>query len=125
MKHLLTLEEFNEAISANTLCVIDFYAQWCGPCKRLAPRYEELSKEHKSAHFYKVDVDEAGEIASKCKINALPTFKFYRNGEELESFEGANAERLEDTIVRLNQKDDVVNVYEVREKKEKRAKSSH
>lgn len=102
MKHLNDLEELKEAIASDSLTVIDFYAQWCGPCKRLAPRYQELSDEHTTVNCYKVDVDEADGIAMECKIQAMPTFHFYRSGELLESFEGADGQKLEETIARLN-----------------------
>lgn len=90
MKHLTTLEEFQEAISADTLTVIDFYAQWCGPCKAIAPYLETLADTTPAVAFYKVDVDDAPEIAQHEKVRAMPTFGFYRRGEQLGVVIGAN-----------------------------------
>jgi thioredoxin len=99
MKHLETLEEFNEAIEDSRLVVIDFYAQWCGPCKRLAPKYEELAEEYgEKIVCYKVDVDVASDIARECAISAMPTFHFYKNGDKISDFMGANEAKLRDTI---------------------------
>lgn len=99
MKHLENLEEFKNAINDEKLTVVDFYAQWCGPCKRLAPKYEALAEEYgDKINCYKVDVDEAGDVAQQCEIKAMPTFKFYKNGVLVHSFEGASEENLKQAV---------------------------
>jgi len=90
MKHLTTLAEFTEAISVDTLVVIDFYAKWCGPCKAIAPYLETLANDTPAVAFYKVDVDEAEDISEHEKVSAMPTFGFYRSGEQLGVVIGAN-----------------------------------
>ena len=70
--------------------VIDFFATWCGPCKRIAPAFEELAKKFPTLSFLKVDVDESEEIASKYTIESLPTFVFLKNGVEVHRIEGAD-----------------------------------
>jgi len=58
-------------------CVIDFYADWCGPCKMVAPIMEELAKEYKGkVIFYKVDVDKEGELSSVFGIQSIPSVLF-------------------------------------------------
>lgn len=58
-------------------CIIDFYATWCGPCKRLAPTMEGLSKKYEGkVKFYKVDVDEEKELASAFGVESIPTIYF-------------------------------------------------
>ena len=102
MQHLENMKEFTETISSDKLTVVDFYAQWCGPCKRLAPKYEELAAEYDNViNCYKVDVDEAGDIAQECEIKAMPTFKFYKSGELLHTFEGASELALRQTVKKL------------------------
>lgn len=83
------ITEFNE-IPQESAVVIDFFATWCGPCKRIAPMYEELSKKFTKVTFLKVDVDESEEIASKFCIQSLPTFVFLKNGVEVHRIEGAD-----------------------------------
>ena len=58
-------------------CIIDFYATWCGPCKRLAPILEEISKEYKGKiYVYKIDIDKEKELAKTWGIRSVPTLFF-------------------------------------------------
>ena len=101
MKHLVSLEEFMEAIHDDCLVVVDFYAQWCGPCKAIAPLVEKLAKEYDGkAVFYKVDVENAApEVV--VEVSAMPTFIFYRKGEQINLFQGANPKKLRQTVEEL------------------------
>nr|CDS25302.2 thioredoxin 2 [Hymenolepis microstoma] len=58
VKPIAVEEEFENLIKGDQLVVCDFFATWCGPCKMLAPRLEELAKEHTNITFVKIDVDE-------------------------------------------------------------------
>ena len=102
IENLQNLEEFNSKLSIpNKLIIIDFTAQWCGPCQRISPFFEELSNKDEfltKCHFYKVDVDEGNDIAEYCGINSMPTFQFYRNGEKLDEMIGADKNKLENII---------------------------
>ena len=75
--------------------VIDFFATWCGPCKRIAPTYEKLSESFPGIVFLKVDVDESPEIVNQYDINAMPTFVFLKDGKEVKRVEGADMAGLE------------------------------
>ena len=68
--------QFADIIKTNKFVIIDFYAQWCGPCKTIAPKFGELSKKYPTVQFVKVDVDEVSEVADICQVKSLPTFKF-------------------------------------------------
>lgn len=81
--------------------VIDFFADWCGPCKRVAPVFVELSEKYQDIVFLKVDVDEAEKIASAFNISALPTFVFINNGNIYKRIEGANLNEVLGTIENL------------------------
>ena len=85
--------------SKGKLIVIDFTASWCGPCKMIAPAYEELSGEYTDSVFCKVDVDEVPDIAQRYEVMAMPTFLFLKNGEVVDRFSGASIEKLRDTII--------------------------
>ncbi|KAL6438724.1 hypothetical protein ACFW04_004607 [Cataglyphis niger] len=84
--------------AGTSLVVIDFFAVWCGPCKMIGPLIEELSKEMQDVIFLKVDVDECEDIAAEYEITSMPTFIFIKEGKVLETFSGANYDKLKNTI---------------------------
>ena len=76
--------------------VIDFFATWCGPCKRIAPVFEDLAdKFYPKVQFFKVDVDESGELVNLFDISAMPTFVFLKEGKVVKKVEGADMAGLE------------------------------
>ena len=77
--------------------VIDFFATWCGPCKRIAPYFEDLAdKYYPAVLFLKVDVDEAPELVDRFDISAMPTFVFLKDGKLVKRVEGADVTGLEE-----------------------------
>lgn len=75
-------EEFeNEVMKAEGTVLVDFYADWCGPCKMQAPIVEALSEERTDVKFVKVNVDEAVAIAMNFGISSIPTLMVVKNGE--------------------------------------------
>ena len=77
--------------------VIDFFATWCGPCKRIAPLFENLAdKFYPAIAFLKVDVDESPELIDRFDISAMPTFIFLKDGKLVKRVEGADVEALEE-----------------------------
>lgn len=84
----------------NTLFVLDFSATWCGPCKRIAPKFAQLAQETQHANFYKIDVDEPGvsDLVNELRVESLPTFIFMRGGKILKRFSGANEAELYSTV---------------------------
>ena len=75
-------ENFKEEIKKG-IVLVDFYANWCGPCKMVAPIIEELSKENKNIKFIKVDVDEQEELAKEYGIMSIPTMIVFKDGKEI------------------------------------------
>ena len=78
----LTKANFNEEIN-NGVVLVDFYADWCGPCQMQGPIVEELSEERTDVKFCKVDIDEPGmmPIAMELRISSIPTIMVVKNGE--------------------------------------------
>lgn len=79
------------------------YADWCGPCKQIAPHFERLAKEHskpKKVAFAKINVDTQQSISSALGVSAMPTFKIFRGGSCIETIKGANPSALTDAVTR-------------------------
>lgn len=70
-----------EVLSSDKPVIVDFWAEWCGPCKALAPILDEISNEVEGAKVVKVNVDEAGELAQQYGIRGIPTLIFFKDGE--------------------------------------------
>ena len=100
IKHLQDVESFEEALK-HKMVVVDFYADWCGPCKRLAPALEQLAGKNSHVHFYKVNVEENVEVSKKYKISAMPTIIFFKSGEEVTKVVGADISKIEDGVKKL------------------------
>lgn len=79
LKHLEKLEDFDKII-AGPAVLVDFYADWCGPCQMLAPNLEALSKES-DVEILKIDVDEFGDIAQKFRVMNIPTLMLFKEGK--------------------------------------------
>lgn len=96
----VTSKNFEKALQAAPgVAVVDFFATWCGPCKMLAPVIEEAAEDMPEIQFYKVDVDEAPELASSFKVMSVPTLAFFKNGELVKKNVGAvSYEELEELI---------------------------
>ena len=86
------MEELNEKDLLDTqITVLDFYAEWCGPCKTLLPKINELIDEYaedKSIKILKINVDEQGAFASRFNVRSIPTVIFIKNGEVVNKFTG-------------------------------------
>lgn len=86
------------AAAGPKLVVVDFTATWCGPCKRIAPFFDELSTKYPKAVFLKVDVDQCQETAAANGVSAMPTFICFRNKTKIDKIQGADNKALEDKI---------------------------
>jgi thioredoxin 1 len=72
-----------EVLNSDTPVLIDFFAEWCGPCKMMAPVLDEVARDYAGKlKVVKVDVDESGETAARFGVTAMPTFVLVKNGRE-------------------------------------------
>jgi len=85
----ITSENFDSLVKGDKLVVIDFWAQWCGPCKALAPTIEELATEYEGkAVIGKCDVDENNDLAVQFGVMNIPMLVFVKNGELVDTLVG-------------------------------------
>ena len=90
MELKLNSENFeSEVLNANETVLVDFYADWCGPCKMMAPVIEELAEElQEKAKVGKINVDESTDTATQYDVMSIPTIIIFKNGKEVKRFIG-------------------------------------
>lgn len=93
--------DFDEKIkNSSKKVIVDCYAEWCGPCKMLSPIIDQLADEIESCDFYKLNVDESGDIAQKYGIMSIPTLLIFEEG------------KLKDTLVGFRSKEELKSIVE-------------
>merc|ERR1712170_155309 len=96
VKIVESLEDFQQALkdAGDKAVLVDFFADWCGPCKMIAPKLEAMSSEFTNMVFLKVNVDDNEETAGKYDISAMPTFLIFKNEQKVDSLVGASEAKL-------------------------------
>ncbi|PQE32597.1 putative thioredoxin protein [Rutstroemia sp. NJR-2017a WRK4] len=99
--HIESPMQFSKLLGSSTIVVSDFYADWCGPCKAIAPTYESLAAKHSKPNrvtFTKINVDNQQSISQRYGVRAMPTFLIFKSGTVIETIQGADARRLTTAI---------------------------
>ena len=87
---ILDEDNFDEVINSDTPVLVDFWAEWCGPCRMIAPVLDELAEEYAGKVVIgKVNVDDSQDLASRFGIMSIPNLKVFKKGVEVENIIGA------------------------------------
>lgn len=95
----LTAETFAPTIAEEGITLVDFWADWCGPCKQFGPIYEKASEKHPDVRFAKVDTEAEQQIAALTQISAIPTLMAFRDGVLVFRESGVLPEQAIDTLI--------------------------
>lgn len=86
VQHVTSMSELQSLLSSTTYVAVDFFADWCPPCKTIAPVFEQLAGKHAvpgTLAFAKVNVDHVQEAARAYRVTAMPTFLFFKEGKQV------------------------------------------
>lgn len=88
----ITNENFeNEVLNSDQTTIVDFYADWCGPCKMMSPIIDKIAEENSNIKVGKLNVDNAQDIAVKYNVMSIPTIIVFKNGIEYKRFIGVTS----------------------------------
>ncbi|OAP54971.1 thioredoxin [Fonsecaea erecta] len=102
--HIESTDQFSALLSSSQIVVADFYADWCGPCRQIAPIFEQLSAQLSRPNkitFAKIDTDKQQDISRSYGIRALPTFMVFKNARPVRTIQGADREALSNAVKEL------------------------
>jgi len=96
----LSMGTFEETVTGDGITLVDFWADWCGPCKTFAPIFDEVADENPDVTFAKVDTEAEQELAGALGIQSIPTLMIFRDGIQLFSQPGALPKSALDDLLR-------------------------
>ncbi|MBF9127784.1 thioredoxin [Plantactinospora sp. S1510] len=118
----LTTGNFDEVTEQPGIVLVDFWADWCGPCKRFAPVYERSSEKHEDIVFGKIDTEAHQEVAAKFDIRSIPTIMAVRDGVIVFAQPGALPESALESLIEQVQ---ALDMDDVRKQLAEHAEHSH
>ncbi|ELP84850.1 thioredoxin H-type, putative [Entamoeba invadens IP1] len=99
--HINSVEDLSRILDTNVI-IFDFFATWCGPCKSIAPVFEDLANKNPKVKFVKVDVEAGEEIAQNYEITAMPTFILSNKGDVVDRIKGADIDGLNALVAKAS-----------------------
>ena len=88
----LNSSNFDDALLKNKLMLVDFWAEWCGPCKSMHPIFSRMAKKYSHVRFARVNIDDSQNIATKFNVQSIPTFIMFNEGKVVQQMVGAVGE---------------------------------
>ncbi|MHB8898000.1 MAG: thioredoxin [Thermoguttaceae bacterium] len=88
MLHASTADFDEQVLRSNVPVLVDFYASWCGPCKKVAPTLEDIARESPQAKVVKVDIDESPDLAARYGVKSIPTLMVFKHGQMVTKRQG-------------------------------------
>ncbi|KAK3296539.1 thioredoxin-like protein [Chaetomium fimeti] len=109
INHVSSHGEFDSLLATTKYVIVDFYADWCGPCKTIAPHFLKMASTFSIPGylaFAKVNVDNVGSVAQKYQVAAMPTFMFFKEGKQVAvngnvTIQGANLPTLTQAVEKM------------------------
>jgi thioredoxin 1 len=95
----LTKENFRETVTSDGITLVDWWAEWCGPCRMFGPVFEKASEKHEDITFAKIDTEAQPELAGMAKIMSIPTLMAFRDGVLVFSQPGALPESALEQVI--------------------------
>ncbi len=86
-----TKENFKELIAQDKVTIVDFWAEWCGPCRMLGPILDKIAEENQNINVLKVNVDELSDISAEYGIRNIPAVFIFKNNEQINKFVGVKS----------------------------------
>jgi len=97
-----TLEDLEQVVNTNSFVMIDFYAEWCGPCKKMAPILNKIADQNKNIKLLKIDAEKSDNIATVFKVEEIPTYVIIKNGRQVWRGVGEmNEDELKEVLAKM------------------------
>jgi thioredoxin 1 len=121
----LKYDDLQNTLENNEIVIIDFWAEWCGPCKMFAPTFEKISEKYPDVKFAKVNTEEEKELAGSFGIQSIPTLVIFRDNIMLFKQPGALPENALEDVIKQVKELDMENVKkEIEKEKSKETKAA-
>ncbi|ROT42926.1 thioredoxin-like protein [Sodiomyces alkalinus F11] len=99
---VVTLSAGGTVLPSKKVVILDSFAIWCGPCKMIAPVFQDMAKEFTNVHFIKFDVDQLPDLAQELGVAAMPTFFIFKDGQKVDKIQGANPPAIKAALVKYS-----------------------